>query len=249
MRMTTPAYIFLFALLGSLGAIAAAGIILALPDRFARRVVPHLVSYAIGTLLGAALLGMIPHALASLAVGRVMATVLAGLIGFFVLESLVLWRHCHEQDCPIHGTSALLILVGDAFHNFVDGLVIAAAFTASVPVGIAASLAVIAHEIPQEAGDFGILLHSGYSRRRALVLNSLSASTTLAGAFAGYIGIQAFGLVVPYVLCVSAASFLYIALADLIPGRRGRKGLGALAMELILIAGGILTIAIMQGHS
>ena len=154
--MTTVTYIFVFAVLGSLGAIAAAGVILALPERLTLRLVPHLISYAIGTLLGAALLVMIPHALERLAAGSVMATVLAALIGLFVLESLVLWRHCHERDCPVHGTSGILILVGDAFHNFVDGLVIASAFVASVPVGVTASLAVIAHEIPQEAGDFGI---------------------------------------------------------------------------------------------
>jgi zinc and cadmium transporter len=246
--MTTPAYIFLFALLGSLGAVAAAGVILVLPERVTRWLVPHLISYAIGTLLGAALLGMIPHALEGLAAGAVMATVLAGLIGFFVLESLVLWRHCHEQDCPVHGTSGTLILIGDAFHNFVDGLVIASAFIASVPVGITASLAVITHEIPQEAGDFGILLHAGYSRRRALVLNALSASTTLLGALVGYIGIQTLQSIAPYVLCVSAASFLYIALADLIPARRGRKRIGAVAVELVLIAAGVLTIAVLRVH-
>jgi len=246
--MTTPAYIFLFAMLGSFGAVAAAGIILVLPERAMRWLIPHLISYAIGTLLGAALLGMIPHALESLAAGTVMATVLAGLVGFFVLESLVLWRHCHERDCPVHGTSGILILVGDAFHNFVDGLVIASAFVASVPIGVTASLAVIAHEIPQEAGDFGILLHGGYSRRKAFVLNMLSASTTLVGALVGYAGIQTLRSVAPYVLCVSAASFLYIALADLIPGRRGRKGLVALVAELALIAAGVMTIAALRVH-
>jgi len=238
----------LFALLSSLGAVGAAGIILALPERMTRRLVPHLISYAIGTLLGAALLGMIPHALESLAAGSVMATVLVALIGFFVLESLVLWRHCHERDCPIHRTTGVLILVGDAFHNFVDGLVIASAFMASVPIGVTASLAVIAHEIPQEAGDFGILLHAGYSRRKALVLNALSASTTLAGALAAYLGIHALRSIAPYVLCVSAASFLYIALADLIPGRRGRKEFVALVVELVLIAAGVMTIAMLRMH-
>lgn len=109
-------------------------------------------------------------------------------------------------------------------------------------------MAVIAHEIPQEAGDFGILLHAGYSRRRALVLNALSASTTLLGALVGYIGIQTLQSIAPYVLCVSAASFLYIALADLIPARRGRKRIGAVAVELVLIAAGVLTIAVLRVH-
>lgn len=246
--MSIPVCIFIFAALGSLGAVVAAGIILVLPERLMRRLVPHLISYAIGTLLGAALLGMIPHALQDLPARNVMGTVLAGLITFFILESMVLWRHCHEKDCPVHGTSGTLILVGDAFHNFVDGLVISAAFLASAPMGIAASLAVIAHEIPQEAGDFAILLHSGYSRRKALLLNLLSASTTMVGAWVGYAGLQAFGSAVPYILCISAASFLYIALADLIPARRGGKGLTAVAIELFLIVAGIATITLFQVH-
>ncbi len=174
--------------------------------------------------------------------------ILIGLVGFFILESVVLWRHCHEQNCQVHGTSGILILIGDAFHNFVDGLVIASAFLASVPMGVAASLAVIAHEIPQEAGDFAILLHGGYSRRKALFLNVLSASTTLIGAWVGYAGLQAFGAVSPYILCISAASFLYIALADLIPARRGGKGIIALVVELSLIAAGVATIIQFQVH-
>ncbi|MBU4460494.1 MAG: ZIP family metal transporter, partial [Verrucomicrobia bacterium] len=139
--------------------------------------------------------------------------------------------------------------IGDAFHNFVDGLVIASAFIASIPMGVATSLAVIAHEIPQEAGDFGILLHGGYSRRKALALNSLSASTTLVGAWVGYVGIQIARPLAPYVLCMSAASFLYIALADLIPARRGPRGLAALAVELVLIGAGIATIDLLRIHA
>jgi zinc and cadmium transporter len=247
--MTIPVYIFFFAALGSLGAVAVAGIIMVLPERATRWLVPHLISYAIGTLLGAALLGMIPHALETLNAGSAMITVLIGLVGFFVLESLVLWRHCHEHDCPVHGTSGILILVGDAFHNFVDGLVIASAFIASPSVGVTASLAIIAHEIPQEAGDFAILLHAGYSRRKAIILNSLAASTTMLGALAGYMSMQTLRFLTPYVLCVSAASFLYIALADLIPGRRGRKGIGEMGVELVLVAAGIATIVALRGHS
>jgi zinc and cadmium transporter len=239
-------YILIFGLLGSLGSVGAAGIILAMPDRLSKKLMPHLISFAIGTLLGAAMLCMLPHALEDLSGDTVMMTVLAGLVGFFVLESVVLWRHCHEQNCPVHGAGGILIVVGDAFHNFVDGLVIASAFIASVPLGVTASLAVIAHEIPQEAGDFVILLNSGYSRGKALLLNSLSASTTLIGALLGYVGMRTMEMATPYVLCVSAASFLYIALADLIPGRRGKKGLPAMAAELLLIAAGVAVIALLR---
>ncbi len=241
-------YILIFALLCSLGALSAAGLILALPDRLTRWLLPHLISYAIGTLLGAALLGMIPHALEQLAATQVSLSVLIGLLGFFVLESLVLWRHCHEPECPIHDASGPLILVGDAFHNFVDGLVIAAAFITSLPLGITVSLAVIAHEIPQEAGDFAILLHSGYGRRKAFLLNALSSSTTFIGALLAYVGMRVLDSIAPYFLCISAASFLYIALADLIPGRRGKKTLLALISELVLIIAGILTIGLLRAH-
>jgi len=246
--MTVVLYIILFSVLASLGAVAVAGGILVLPDRVRVWIVPRLISYALGTLLGAALLGMLPHALDHLPTRTVMMTLLAGILAFFVLEKLVIWRHCHDQDCPAHAASGVIILVGDAFHNFVDGLVIASAFMTSVPLGVAASMAVIAHEIPQEAGDFGILLHIGYSRRKAFLLNSLSASTTIAGAVLGYFGIMALQSAAPYILCISAASFLYIALADLIPIRREQQRIGQSAIELMLILAGIATIVLQGSH-
>jgi len=207
-----------------------------------------MVNFAMGTLLGAALLGMLPNALEALPSRTAMSVVLATFVGFFILESIVLWRHCHDSRCPVHSTGGVLILVGDALHNFVDGLVIASAFLTSTSVGITASLAVIAHEIPQEAGDFAILLQSGYTRRKALILNTLSASTTFIGAAAAYFGINVLRSASPYVLCVSAASFLYIALADLIPGRRGGKKIATLVVELALIGAGVATIAILRIH-
>jgi len=247
--MTIAAYILLFSVLASLGAVTAAGGILVLPDRVRVWIVPRLISYALGTLLGAALLGMLPHALDHLPVRVVMMTLLAGILAFFVLEKLVIWRHCHDQACPVHAASGAIILIGDAFHNFVDGLVIASAFMTSVPLGVAASLAVIAHEIPQEAGDFGVLLHIGYGRRKAFLLNSLSASATIAGAIMGYFWIKALQYAAPYILCVSAASFLYIALADLIPIRRAHQGIGMLIIEFTLIMAGVITIAVLGSHS
>jgi zinc and cadmium transporter len=131
---------------------------------------------------------MVPKALADADGYAVSATTLAGFLGFFALEKFLLWRHCHEPQCEAHGTAGPLILVGDAFHNFVDGIVIAAAFMTSWPLGIAAALAVIAHEVPQEVGDFAILLDSGYGRKAALVLNMLSAGATLPGAIFGFSG-------------------------------------------------------------
>lgn len=243
----TFTYVLIYAILGSVGAVSAAALILLLKENWIRRIVPHLISYAIGTLLSASLLRMIPRALADLPDPTVMGTLLAGLMVLFLLESLLVYRHCHEQNCPVHSTSGMLILIGDAFHNFLDGLVIASAFLTSGPVGMMASLAVIAHEIPQEVGDFGVLLNSGYGRGKAYLYNMLSSTTTLVGAVGGYFALSAFRPLVPYVLCVSAASFIYIALADLIPERRQQKRLGEIVTELLIIGGGVLTIVVLTG--
>ena len=175
------AWIIGFALLGSLGAIGAAALFLAFPENVRRFMLPSLVSYATGTLLGAAFLGMIPAALDRAPAHTVMPAVLAGMVLFFVLEKLVLWRHSHDEPDEMRGSAGPLILFGDSLHNFVDGVVIAVAFMTSVPLGIATAMAVIAHEIPQEVGEFAILLDAGYSRTKALLLNSLSASMTLPG--------------------------------------------------------------------
>jgi zinc and cadmium transporter len=237
------AWIIGFSILGSLVATALGGLVLLFPDAIRRRLVPCLVSYATGTLLGAAFLGMIPAGLKQAPATAITGTVLAGIVLFFVLEKLVLWRHCHEEGCEVHGQAAPLILVGDAFHNFVDGVVIAAAFLTSVPLGIAAAFAVIAHEVPQEVGDFAILLDSGYGRVKALVLNGLSAATTLPGALAAYLWLGETRVAVPYILALSAASFIYIATADLIPGLHRQVAPAATLRQLVLLVAGIGTIA------
>jgi len=231
-----------FSLLGSVGAIAGAAAMLLFPTAIRRRMVPALVSYATGTLLGAAFLGMLPAALSQAAARGIMATVLLGMVAFFVLEKLVLWRHCHEADCPNHSRAAPLILFGDALHNFVDGVVIAAAFLTSITLGVATALAVIAHEVPQEVGDFGILLDSGYGRGRALLLNALSALATVPGALAAYFWLGEMRQAVPYILAVSAASFIYIATADLIPGLHRQVTARATLQQLLLLSCGIATI-------
>ena len=165
------------------------------------------------------------------------------MVLFFVLEKLVLWRHCHDSECEVHGRAAPLILIGDAFHNFVDGVVIAAAFVSSIPLGISTALAVIAHEVPQEVGDFAILLDSGYSRAKALVLNGLSSITTLPGALIAYFWLAETREAVPYILAISAASFIYIATADLIPALHRQVTPVASLRQLLLLLAGIGTIA------
>ncbi|RPH80374.1 MAG: ZIP family metal transporter [Nitrospiraceae bacterium] len=238
-----------FGLLGSFGAIGGAGLFLLFPKSVRERLVPFLVSYATGTLLGASLLGLLPRAIEQGGLLPGLGAVLAGLIVFFVLERFLIWRHCHrEGSCEVHGTTGQLILVGDALHNFVDGAVIAAAFMSSVPLGIATGIAVIAHELPQEVGDFAILLDNGFSPRRALTWNLVSGSTTIPGALLAYIGLQQAPQFNATILALSAASFLYIGLADLVPGLHRRIGAETGLGQLFLILAGIGTILLLHMH-
>lgn len=236
-----------FALLGSAGAVAAAGAVLLLPDRLRLTLVPLLVSYATGALLAVALVGLLPEAMARIGVEPVMNAALAGLLLFFGLERFVLARHSRgDTDAGSYHGGAALILIGDGLHNFVDGVVIAAAFLASIPVGVTTALAVILHELPHEVGDFAILLESGFTRGRALFWNLVSGSTTLAGAVLAYAAFDAVAALVPYVLAVSAAGFLYIALADLVPSLDRGAGLAASARQLGLILLGMATVLLLH---
>ena len=173
-----------------------------------------------------------------------MTAVLAGMVLFFVLGKLVLWRHSHDEHFDARGSAGPLILFGDSLHNFVDGIVIAVAFTTSLPLGIATSMAVIAHEIPQEVGEFAILLEAGYSRTKALLLNAVSASMTLPGGILAWFWLAGAQQAVPYVLALSAASFIYIATADLIPSLNKQQKAAESARQFILLVAGIATIAL-----
>lgn len=238
--------IILYTFLGSVCSVGLAGLFLLLKGRQLTVITGGLIPYAIGTLLGAAFLGMIPHALLQLDGAEVLKAVILGIILFYVLEKFAVWRHCHEQPCDVHTRAGAMILMGDALHNFVDGVAIAAAFVESVPLGVTTSVAVITHEVPQEVGDFAILLQSGYSRARALWYNTLSSLAALVGAVLTYFLMPLVRGAVPYLLSISAASFIYIALADLVPGRRATGGLRSLAWELPLIATGIATIVVVK---
>lgn len=218
--------------------------------------VPTLVSYAVGALLGAVFLDLLPHIFeGSSSPSTSAATILAGILVFFILEKLLLWRHSHgEEGHEGHGhghghgqgfdqgRSGWMIVIGDAFHNFTDGVIIAAAFLADVQVGIVTALAIIAHEIPQEIGDFLILLHSGFSKRKALALNLLSSLATFAGALLGYAALSRLEQWVPALLAIACASMLYIAVADLIPGLHRRAELSQTVTQVTFIAIGIATI-------
>src|SRR6266481_9948529 len=212
--------------------------------------VPALVSFAIGSLLGAVFLEILPHAIGSAGDHHALfATVLAGILGFFVLEKLVLWRHYHIEDWDAHehrandqGRSGLMIVIGDGFHNFVDGILIAAAFLQSTELGVVTAAAIIAHEIPQEIGDFVVLLHSGYGKLEALGLNLLSSLAMLVGALLAYFTLQAAQEWIGTVLALAAASMIYVAVADLIPGLHRRPELHATAQQVALIALGVALI-------
>lgn len=217
--------------------------------------VPKLVSYAIGALLGAVFLEILPHALS---LGQppqvVLAAVLAGILLFFVLERLVLWRHDHGHD---HGDDAMaasqahdhggartgaMIVIGDSVHNFVDGLIISAAFTTEPRLGVITALAIIAHEIPQETGDFLVLLHGGLSRRRALMMNLVSSVAMVVGGALGVLALHQLQTAVPVLLALAASSMIYVAVADLIPGLHRRAGLSATLWQVSLILLGVGTI-------
>jgi zinc and cadmium transporter len=233
-------------LLGGCGGLLVASSLVLFPDRVRSWLVPWLVSYAVGALLGVALLDLLPEALRLLPSAPVFGTLLAGILLFFALEKLVLLRHCHTDECEVHGATATLVFIGDAFHNFIDGAIIAAAVMSSTALGISTAIAVAAHEIPQEVGDVAILLHAGYSRSRALLLNVVSAGSSLAGALLAFGAVQVVPGIRPYVLALSAASLLYIAMSDLIPDlHRGAIDANA-ARQVALIAAGIGTIVLFQ---
>ena len=229
-------------ILGSCGGLVVASSLLLFTDAARTRLLPWLVSYAVGALLGVALLALLPEALTLMAPKAVFATLLGGILAFFVLEKLVLLRHCHTDECQVHASTAPLVLIGDAFHNFIDGAIISTAVLTSVPLGINTAIAVAAHEIPQEVGDIAILLAAGYSRKRALLLNLVSGASGLAGAIIAFAAVEIVPWVRPYVLAFSAASLLYIAMSDLIPGlHRGEVDANAVR-QVVLISAGIATV-------
>lgn len=262
--MTPLVAIVVACLAGGLLSIVAAAGTLALHARW----ISHLVSFAVGALLGAVFLELLPHALEHGSGERVMATVLGGLLLFFLLEKMVLWRHSHLEPDELDGAdprgrhvhaghahaghthdggrSGLMIVIGNSVHNFCDGIVIAAAFITDFALGTTTALAIVAHAIPQQVGDFAVLLHSGYTRRRAFVYNLATGVATLVGGLAGYAALAAMQHVLPTVLAIASASLLYVAVADLIPSLHRHPAPSETASQLSLIGVGIALIAVVH---
>lgn len=259
--------IVIFTAVGGVLSVMAAAVFLLLPDRRRNAVLPHGISFAIGALLAVAFWGLIPEAFAQVKPEQfqtLSGTILAGILGFFVLEKLLIWRHCHSGSCEAHGdeddhhhghshshsaakSAGTLIILGDSIHNFVDGVLIAAAFLTDVQLGIVTSLAVAAHEIPQEVGDFAILLHSGYSKSKALFYNVLASLTTVLGGTLAYFGLEDLHNSLPYFLALAASSFIYIAVADLIPSLHKKTDMKTSLQQIALIALGVLLICSLHG--
>ncbi len=273
--MTAFLWIIVATVVGGVLSALAASLFLLVPDAKRTNWIPHLVSFAIGALLAAALLDLLPEAISTAGINnasQVGLTLLIGLLIFFVLEKLVLWRHCHHDMCeahqvddhhathdhhahtPVrevdeqhrHAASGWMILFGDGLHNMLDGVLIASAFMTDVHLGIVTSLAVIIHEIPQEVGDLAILLHSGMSRRKALLLNLITSLTSVIGGVVAFFAMGAAMHVLPYAITLAAASFIYIAVADLIPGLHRRVDPESAVQQFALISCGVLLIGFME---
>ena len=240
-------YIIFFSLLGSIGSVLISALFLIFPDKIQKGLIPKCISFATGTLLGAAFLGLIPHAAEEFGDLRLtLITVLFGLIIFFILEKFVIWRHCHDDHCHVHEASGSLIIIGDAFHSFVDGVVISATFITSIPLGITTAFSVITHEIPQEVGDFAILLKNNYTKKKAFMLNVLSGLSSLAGAILAFFFMSTLTNITPYIMSISAASFIYVAVSDLIPHLQEHTNPKQSILQIFLILAGISIIYFMS---
>ena len=256
--MPTLIWIILSTLFGGLLSAALASLFLLFPAARRARLLPHLISFATGAMLAAALLGLLPEAVANVGPGRVQgigAALLAGIALFFVLEKFVLWRHCHTEDCESHQVPEVshrdraagwIVLVGDGVHNGFDGVLIAAAFLTDVRLGILTTIAITAHEIPQELGDLAVLLHAGMKPMRALLFNAASSLTSIIGGLAGYFALKGTLDLLPYAISVAAASLIYVAVADLIPGLHRRVDPAGSLMQVVLIGAGVGVIAVTE---
>ena len=236
---------FIYALIAvfTISVISLIGIFtISIKKELLNKIIPALVAFATGSFLGAAFFNILPEAIEK-AGGNVMIYVLVGMMLFFVLETYINWHHCHDEGCETyHRPFTYLNLVGDAFHNFIDGALIAAAFLISIPTGVMTSFAIVMHEIPQEIGDFAILVHGGFSRKKALIFNFLSSLTSFLGVFAIFFFAKKVEGLVPIILAIAGGGFIYIATADLIPEIHKEKNKKIIIVQSLMLLLGVIVI-------
>jgi zinc and cadmium transporter len=235
--MSTLSYILISVFIVS--AISLIGIVtLLFKNKSLDKVFFVLVSFATGSMLGAAFLDLMPEAIEKSSAGKASGSVLVGIIMFFLMEKFLYWYHCHEGECDVHQFT-YLNLFGDGLHNFLDGVIIAAAFLGSTSLGVITTLAIVLHEIPQELGDFGVLVYGGFSRTKALVCNFLTALTSVAGAVVAYFFLDKIEGLTPLMIGVAAGGFIYISCTDLIPELNKQRKVSSSIQQFILILLGI----------
>lgn len=217
------------------------GLVAILSEEKMRRATHFIVSFAIGALFSVALLDLIPEAIELSSVAQAMPWVLGGVVLFFLLEKFIFWYHCHDGQCPVH-TYSYLILWGDFLHNFVDGVILALTFLADLRLGFLTTVAVILHEIPQEIGDFGILIHGGFSRKKALWYNFLSATSVIFGALLTYVLGAVLEPFLPAGLALVAGAFIYLAAVDLMPELHEATRFSHTLAQIVFIAIGALLV-------
>jgi zinc and cadmium transporter len=261
MNLTDPSFTLLSIVLATLaGGLLSVALAAWLTYSVLTVMVRQLVSLSAGLLLGTALLNVLPEAFESGAAPAfsLFATLLAGLLFFFLIEKAAIYRHSHHHEGDGHhhhhhfdseqaGRAGFSVLVGDSVHNFCDGIIIAAAFIADWHLGVATSVAIIAHEIPQEVGDTIVLLNAGFSRQRALFYNALSGLAAVAGGVLGYFVVRPFEWLTPYLLVIAASSFIYVAVADLIPQLQRRLAWRETASQLAWLVAGLGIAALVAG--
>jgi zinc and cadmium transporter len=235
----------------SVGSVILSGSLLLLNNKWLGKISTYLLYLAGGTLLSSALIGLIPEAAETLPLHEVLLWVLFGILFFFILEKIILWRTCHNHECERQNHAAApMIIIGDAFHNAIDGVVIAASFLTSMELGLFVTLSVVLHEIPQEMGDFGILIKSGYSRKKAMFYNLLSGSSSLVAGILAYFLLDYIQVIIPYTIAIAAASFLYISLADLIPEmhKQTKPKESVIQLFFILLGVAIIVFSAHEAH-
>lgn len=229
--------------LASIGCLIIASLMLLLKDEDLNRISTYFLYVASGILLGAAFLGMIPKAIMLAEPAKVTGFILIGILFLFVLEKIVLWRNCGNKDCDRHSTaSSSVALIGDAFHHVIDGIVITSSFLVSTEVGLMVSVSIAFHEIPKSLGDLSILIKNGLTRQKAFWYKTLSVSTALIFGIIAYFLSSSIKVIIPYVLAFSAASFLYLSMAQLIPEMHRKTSLKDSVSQVLLIFIGIATI-------